>query len=137
MKPGRTFLSSTIIILFSLGLPLFLIWGGLSFPMELDLMLYNMGKFAGFSAFLIFTMQYLWTARFHSFERIVPYDRRVAIHRTLGFSGFMMVVVHPVLILLSYNLIGMSLYISSEILIGFSALLILLLIVGSTFLGRL
>ena len=137
MKSGNSIISTIVILLLCLGIPLYFIRYGIYFPMDLNNVLYTIGKFAGFSAFMIFTLQYFWTARFHIFENFVPYDRRVAIHRTMGFSGFMVVVLHPLLILASYNMMGRSMYVSSAIIYGFAALLILLLIVGSTFLGRL
>jgi predicted ferric reductase len=136
MKSERTIISTIVILFLCLGVPLYFIRSSIYFPMDLNSLLYMIGKYAGFSAFILFTLQYFWTARFHFLEGLVPYDRRVAIHRTLGFLGFMVLILHPVLILASYNMMGMSMYISGDIIYGFAALLLLLLIIASTFLGR-
>ncbi|NIO82413.1 MAG: hypothetical protein GTN53_31465, partial [Candidatus Aminicenantes bacterium] len=67
----------------------------------------------------------------------MSYDRRVAIHRTLGFLGILTVSLHPILILGTYAFQGIPLIVSFFLGLGFAAFLILLIIAGSTFLGRL
>jgi predicted ferric reductase len=71
------------------------------------------------------------------FERFMSYDRRVAIHRTLGFLGILTLSLHPILILGSYASQGIPLIVTFSLGLGFAAFLILLVIAGSTFLGRL
>ncbi len=136
-KKGTAFIPSTLmIIILVLGLPFFILRESLYFTSELSILLYLAGKYFGLSAFILFTLQYIWTARFHFFERFLPYDRRVAIHRTLGFTGFLFLILHPLFIMVSYNITGRSIYMALPIYLGFLSLLLILVIVASTFLGR-
>jgi len=104
--------------------------------MNLNRFIYVAGKFAGFGAFVIFGLQYLWTTRFHFLEKWMPYDRRVAVHRSLGFAGFMVLILHPLLILVFYNLTGSRLYMSQSVLLGGAAMILIIIVAGTTFLGR-
>jgi len=99
-------IGNSLILLLCIGIPVFFIRGDLPPSMNLNRFIYVAGKFAGFGAFVIFGLQYLWTTRFHFLEKWMPYDRRVAVHRSLGFAGFMVLILHPLLILVFYNLTG-------------------------------
>jgi predicted ferric reductase len=119
-----------------MGIPAIIMGTNLRFPLEPMMFFYALGKYFGFMAYFIFIFQYLWTAKVRIFERLVSFDRRVTIHRTLGFLGILTVSLHPILILGAYSLQGISLFISLPLGLGFAAFLILLVIAGSTFFGR-
>jgi predicted ferric reductase len=125
-----------LVLLISIGLPVLIILPGIYYPMAAFDFLYLAGKYFALAAFLIITFQYLWTAKLRLLERIRSYDSRVAVHRTLGFLGVLMVALHPVLILGYYVLNGITLTMTIPMVLGFLSLVILLLVVGVTFLGR-
>ncbi len=127
----------SLFFVFSLGLPIAIIGRGVTFPLDTVEYFYLLGKYFGFLAYFIFLFQYVWTAKVRLFERLMSYDRRVAIHRTLGFLGILTVSLHPILILGTYAFQGIPLIVSFFLGLGFAAFLILLIIAGSTFLGRL
>jgi predicted ferric reductase len=66
----------------------------------------------------------------------MSFDRRVSLHRALGFLGILTVSLHPILILGTYAAEGISLFVTLPLAYGFGSFLILLLIAGSTFLSR-
>ncbi len=116
------------------GLPLLLVDSSF-FTTGADL-LSVLGRYVAFVAFLVLTWQYVWTAKLKFLERLISYDRRVAIHRTLGFLGILFLSLHPIFVLGAYAAWEVPLTLSPVILLGFIAFLILLMIAGSTFLGR-
>ena len=125
-----------VVLAISLGLPVLVVSSGVFFPMSGGDFAYLAGKYFGLSAFLILTFQYLWTAKFRFMERIRSYDGRVAVHRTLGFLGILVLGLHPILILGTYAAWSYPLEVTVPMGLGFVALVFLLLIAGSTFLGR-
>ena len=125
-----------VVLVFSIGLPVFIVAPGVGFPMTALDFLYLAGKFFALAAFLIITFQYLWTSKIRFLERIRSYDGRVAVHRTLGFLGVLVLALHPVMILGYYALNGFSLVMTIPMALGFLSLIVLLLVIGVTFLGR-
>lgn len=125
-----------VFFIFSIGLPGVIIGRAVSFPFEANDFFYILGKYFGFLAFFIFLFQYLWTAKVKIFERFISFDRRVTIHRTLGFLGILTLSLHPIFILGTYAARGNLLVVTLPLGLGVGAFLILLLIAGSTFLGR-
>ena len=130
------------VLVVSLGLPLLGVKDSLYFLMDETILmggtdfLYLLGRYVGLAAFLILFFQYLWTAKLRILESLIPYDRRVAMHRSLGFLGILTLCLHPILILGTYVVMGLPLTLDLPTAFGFLALLLLLLIAGSTFLGR-
>lgn len=122
--------------LLSLGMPAVIVARQVSFPLTVTDALYTLGKFFGLLAFFILSLQYVWTAKIRALERLISYDRRVSIHRTLGFLGILLLSLHPILILGTYSVYGIPLTITLPLALGFTAFILLLLIAGSTFLGR-
>ena len=120
----------------SIGLPAAIVGRNVTTPLTVTDFLYNVGKFFGLLAFSVLSLQYVWTAKIRLLERLISYDRRVSIHRTLGFLGILLLSLHPILILGTYSVYGIPLVITFPLAFGFTAFLILLLIAGSTFLGR-
>jgi predicted ferric reductase len=125
-----------ILFILCIGLPVVIIGRTVSFPLDAGDFFYLLGKYFGFLAYFIFLFQYLWTAKVKVFERFISFDRRVSIHRTLGFLGILALCLHPVLILGTYAVQGIPLIVTLPLGMGFGSFLILLLIAGSTFLGR-
>ncbi len=118
------------------GLPLVIVAGsGFFLTTGIDL-IYLLGKYFALAAFLVLTLQYVWTAKFRFLESLVSYDQRVAIHRTLGFLSILVLSLHPIMILGTYAIWQIPLVLTPPIALGFAAFLILLMIAGSTFLGR-
>jgi predicted ferric reductase len=132
-------LGIVLIVLFtaaSVAFSLAAIGRNLVFPLELQPAIYAVGKTLAILAFFALTLQYILTARLKFLERLISFDRRVSIHRALGFLAILLLSLHPITVLGSYALRGLSLPMSVPILLGFLTFLILLLIAGSTFLGR-
>lgn len=125
-----------VVLLVSLGLPILFVAPSLYFPLEATEFIYLAGRYFALAAFLIITFQYLWTAKIKPLERIRSYDGRVAVHRTLGFLGVLVLGLHPILILVFYATNGISIYIDLAMGLGFLSLILLLVVVGATFLGR-
>ena len=124
------------LILIVFGLPLVIVAGsGFFLTTGIDL-IYLLGKYFALAAFLVLTLQYVWTAKFRFLESLVSYDQRVAIHRTLGFLSILVLSLHPIMILGTYAIWQIPLVLTPPIALGFAAFLILLMIAGSTFLGR-
>ena len=130
-------ISMIFVLLVSFLVPAAILAPGFYFPADLSDFLYLAGKYFALAAFMILTFQYLWTAKFRFLERIRSYDRRVAVHRTLGVLGVLAVGLHPIFILVFYATQGVPVRIDAPMAMGFFSLLILLFIVGSTFLARL
>ena len=125
-----------VVLGISVGLPAWVVSPGVFFPMSVADLLYLGGRYFALMAFLMLTFQYLWTAKIRFLERLRSYDGRVAAHRTLGFLGILVLGLHPILVLAAYDLIGMPLELDLPTVLGFGALVLLLVIAGSTFLGR-
>lgn len=131
-----------VALVISLGLPLLGVKDSLYFLMDETILmegtdfLYLLGRYLGLAAFLILLFQYLWTAKLRFLESLISYDGRVAIHRSLGFLGILILGLHPIFILGTYVVMGLPLTLDLPTAFGFLALLLLLLIAGSTFLGR-
>lgn len=123
--------------LLALGLPPVFLSRTVSFPLKLPGFLYALGRYFALTAFMVFFFQYIWTARIRFFERIMSYDRRVVVHRTLGFLGVLMVSLHPILILLFYATREIPFVITFPIALGLAALVALFVVAGAVFLGRL
>ncbi len=124
------------VIIISVIVPVLVLSQGIFFPMEVADLMPAAGKLLGLIGFFVLSFQYLWTAKLKVFERLRSYDSRVAVHRTLGFLAILIITLHPVLILAGYAAWGMGLSITMPIASGFLALILLLLIAGSTFLSR-
>ncbi|MBT3275297.1 MAG: hypothetical protein HN368_19235 [Spirochaetales bacterium] len=129
-------ISLIFVVTASLGGPVLILGGSTQFPMTLPDLVYLLGKYFALASFLILTFQYVWTAKFKFLEKLRSYDSRVAVHRTLGTLGILGVTLHPILILVFYATQGVPLIIDLPMAAGFSGLVILLFIIGSTFLGR-
>ena len=125
-----------VFLLVALGLPIYMVGRNLYFPMEAAEYLYALGRLFGLIAFFALTLQYLWTAKMSLFEKLISYDRRVALHRSFGFLGILLLSLHPILILGSYALQGYPFIVTLPLSLGFISFILLLLIAGSTFLGR-
>lgn len=119
-----------------LGYPLLIIKESLYFPMEISEVFYNIGKYLGFCAYFVFFLQYLWTAKIKGIESIFPFDIRVAIHRSLGFIGLLLLTFHPILILTYYASLDIPLHINLPLFLGHLSFFLVLVIGGSTFLGK-
>ena len=123
-------------VVVTFGLPLLMIGGSGLFITTGTELLSLLGKYFALVAFLVFTLQYVWTAKLKFLERLISYDQRVAIHRSLGFLGILFLTLHPIFVLTSYTLWEIPLSLTPAIALGFAAFLILLVVAGSTFLGR-
>jgi predicted ferric reductase len=126
----------SLFFLLSFGLPVVMISRTMSFPLGTVDFFYMLGKYFGLAAYFILLFQYLWTAKIGILERLMSYDRRVSFHRTLGFLGILTVSLHPILILGTYAAEQIPLVVTPPLAFGFGSFLLLLLIAGSTFLGR-
>ncbi len=133
-KLGGTGISA--FILFAVVLSATAVSESITAQMDLASYFHVVGRFLGLFAYLIFAMQYVWTAKVKVIERLLPYDRRVAIHRTFGFLGITAVTLHPILVLGALAAWGVGLSLSLPILLGAMAFLLLLLVGASTFLSR-
>jgi predicted ferric reductase len=125
-----------LVIIIAVGLPAVIVSRSIFFPMAAIDFIYLAGKFFGLVGFLILTFQYLWTVKIKLIEKLRSYDSRVAAHRTLGFLAILLITLHPVLILITYTNFDIPLDLSLTMGAGFLGLILLLLIAGSTFLGR-
>ena len=125
-----------VVLLLSIGIPIGIVSRTVYFPMTITDLTYLAGKLFGLTAFLVVTFQYMWTAKIRLLEKLRSYDGRVAVHRTLGFLGILVLCLHPVFILGTYAAQQIPLVIDLPTALGFLSLLLLLLIAGSTFLGR-
>jgi len=125
-----------LFFLLSFGLPLVMMSRTVSLPLEPVDFFYMIGRYFGLVAYFVLLFQYVWTAKFRFYERLMSFDRRVAFHRTLGFLGILTVSLHPILILGTYAAEQIPLIVTPPLAYGFGSFLILLLIAGSTFLGR-
>jgi predicted ferric reductase len=125
-----------IFFLLSFGLPVVMISRTTSFPLTAAQFFYILGRYFGLAAYFVLLFQYFWTAKLKILERLMSFDRRVSFHRTLGFLGILTVSLHPILILGTYAAEGIPLVVTPPLAYGFGSFLILLLIAGSTFFGR-
>lgn len=125
-----------IVAIVSVGFPLVAVGRNVGFPIPADQFASAIGRYVAILAFFVLSLQYVWTARFKVFERLISYDRRVAIHRTLGFLGILLLSLHPIIVLGSYALQDIPFTLTLPVGLGFLAYLILLVIAASTFLGR-
>lgn len=125
-----------IALIVSTGVPLLVVLLNTDFPITFTDLFYIAGKYFGLAAFFVLSFQYLWTAKLRIFERLRSYDGRVAVHRTMGFLGILLLSLHPILILGTYAIWGVGLTVTLPIGLGFLAFFVLLVISGSTFLGR-
>lgn len=125
-----------VVLIISIGFPLLVVAQGVFFPMSGLDFIYLAGKFFALIGFFVLTFQYLWTIKMRFIEKLRSYDSRVAVHRTLGFLGILLISLHPVFILVNYAVAQIPLTITVPMGAGFFGLVLLLLISGSTFLGR-
>ena len=125
-----------LVIAISVGIPAAIVSRNIFFPMASVDFIYLAGKFFGLVGFLVLSFQYLWTAKIKLIEKLRSYDGRVAAHRTLGFLAILLITLHPVLILITYANLDIPLDLTLPMGAGFLGLVLLLLIAGSTFLGR-
>ena len=125
-----------LVIVIAIGLPAVIVSRNIFFPMAAVDFIYLAGRFFGLVGFLVLSFQYLWTAKIKLIEKFRSYDGRVAAHRTLGFLAILLITLHPVLILITYANLDIPLDLTLPMGAGFLGLLLLLLIAGSTFLGR-
>jgi 3-phenylpropionate/trans-cinnamate dioxygenase ferredoxin reductase subunit len=125
-----------LFFIFSLGFPILMIRGTVSFPMNAADLAYMLGKYFGIAAYFLLFFQFLWTAKLRFFERLMSFDRRITFHRTLGLLGVLAVTLHPVLILGTYAAESIPLVVTPPLAYGFGSFIVLLLVAGSTFLGR-
>ena len=128
--------SVLLAVTLSIGLPVLVVSPSIYFPTTGMELAYLAGRLFGLVAFLIISFQYLWTARIKLMERLRSYDRRVAVHRALGFLEILILCLNPILILGTYAIEGLPLSVTLPMGLRFLALLLLLLIAGSTFLSR-
>lgn len=125
-----------IVAIISVGFPLLAVGRNVGFPISADEFASAIGRYVAILAYFVLSLQYVWTARFKVFERLISYDRRVAIHRTLGFLGILLLSLHPIIVLGSYALQDTPFTLTLPVGLGFLSYLILLVVAASTFLGR-
>lgn len=121
---------------FIFGFPVLILKDNFYITMDLSEIIYITGKYLGFVAYFIFFLQYLWTAKVQFIESLFPFDTRVGIHRSLGFIGILTLTLHPILILSYYANLGVSYDLSIPLLLGYLAFFLVIIIGGSTFLGK-
>ena len=61
------------------------------------------GNIAGLIAFSILVMQFVLAARFKFIDRIYGLDRIMVFHKRMGIIAFLLILLHPVLLSLSYG----------------------------------
>ena len=126
----------TVSVVISIAVPAIVVAPTVYFPMEPSELIYLLGRLFGLVAFFIISFQYLWTAKLRILERIRSYDGRVSAHRTMGFLGILLLSLHPIFVLMANAMWGIGFVITLPIGLGFIAFIVLLVIAGSTFLGR-
>ena len=133
-KLGGTLISA--FVLFSVAVAAIAVSQSVTAQMDIASYLHVTGNFLGILAYLIFAIQYLWTAKIRVVERLLPYDRRIAIHRTFGFLGITAVTLHPLFVLGAVAVRGVGISVSPPIVLGFISLVLLFLVGASTSLSR-
>lgn len=104
--------------------------------MDLSDFIYVLGKYCGFSAYFIFFLQYIWTAKVKFIEHILPFDIRVSIHKIFGIVGFILIILHPISILFYYASMEIPLEVNIPIALGYFSFILVLVISVSTYIGK-
>lgn len=121
----------SVVVLALIIYPIFIIKDNLYFPMEFSDFIYTLGKYCGFTAYFIFFLQYFWIAKVKFLEHILPYDIRVAIHRTFGILGLFLIILHPISILFYYANMEVPIEINIQLAFGYFSFTLVLIVFAS------
>jgi predicted ferric reductase len=100
------------------------------------LYLYDAGRFLALIGFVFVFFQFVFSSRIKWIERGIGLDKIMAIHRTTGIIGLVLVLIHPVPILLSDIVQGLIPVINLQKLVGATTLTLIVVAAGSALLYR-
>jgi len=96
--------------------------------------LYDFGRLAALSGFLLLFFQYLLSSRVKFIETGIGLDRLLEMHRRVGVLGLVLLLMHPILLTVSERIQGYGTPLSLLKMVGILSLLLLLVAAGSAML---
>jgi len=97
---------------------------------------YDLGRLLALVGFVLLFFQFVFSAKIKWIERDIGHDRLIAIHRTSGVVGLVLILIHPAFLFLYDVLSGFGPTFGTGKLIGFVSLALFVLAAGSALLFR-